>query len=1098
MPDLDDIKSIRNFKSLVRYLRTHLGWPVDEDNVEDLAFDYEASELGLDEKAAVKIREIKQIRPLSEGQPWGVFWIDFEAKRLPVVVMRRILGALVRKKRARHARQSVWDLRDLMFISATGEGNNRGINFAYFRDTEDGLPQLRTFSWDVNERHFYYLERVNLESLHWPRDPADVDAWRRNWAQAFTVAHGEVIATSKELASRMAELASATRDLVNQVYQSEARGGPLHKLYDSFKRVLISDLTLDDFADMYAQTVAYGLFSARVTHTGRFQAENVTSMVPNTNPFLRDLLQECLKVGAGIRGEIDLDELGVGELVEALRSAKMEAVLQDFGRQSREHKEDPVVHFYESFLHEYDAEKKAKRGVFYTPDPVVSFIVRSVDYLLRTEFDCPDGLADTGSMTWKGKTVPKIQVLDPALGTGTFLKYVIEQVYDTFTNRSVKEGLSPSEIRKRWNDYVPKHLLPRVYGFELMMAPYAVAHMKLGLALRETEYNFASTERLRVYLTNSLQPAHEIPRTESPSLAHEAEEANRVKMDVPINVVIGNPPYSNFGMLNKGQWILALLDDYKKGLNEKKINLDDDFIKFMRLAQWRIDATGQGILAFITNNTYIDGLTHRRMRESLLESFDKVYILDLHGHVMKKESAPDGSEDQNVFDIRQGVAISIFVKAKRPGPGPRVLYSDLWGSREQKYAVLSSAELADVHWQTLAPAPPEFLFAPLNTDARSEIESAWSLSDIMPISISGVQTKKDALFVDFEKPPLGERLRLLLNPRTEPSRKKKELDIGESDWILQKAATLRFQAERIVPFAQSPFDNSFLYYDPRLLGRARYPVMRHMLRSNIGLVFMRQSTIGSTYDQFMVVNTLVTDRFLYSNHGAPFVSPLYLYPDEMSQVQQGTSQLAWGHDAKSRVANLSARFLEEIGTRTNLTFVPDGKGDLNRTFGPEDVLHYVYAVFYSPAYRGRYGELLRRDFPRVPLTTDVELFRALAGKGDDLVALHLLESRRLQDLNTAFVGSGDSMVGPGCPKYEKKTIWINDEQGFQGVPKDVWEFQVGGYQVCHKWLKDRRGRKLSAEDKAHYAKIVVALKETIRLMGEIDEVIEAHGGWPIQ
>lgn len=469
MPDYSEIQSIRNFKSLVRYLRTRLGWPIDEESpVEDVTFDYEPGELGLDEQAAVKVREIKQIRPLVEGQPWGVFWIDFEPKRLPVVAMRRILAALVKKKRAgKRTRQAVWDLRDLMFISATGEGNRRGISFAHFRETQDSPPQLRTFAWDANERHFYYLERLNLEALRWPADPTDHDGWRERWAAAFTSGHREVICTSQQLASHMARLASATRALVNEVYQYEKPKGPLHRVYDSFRRVLIHDLSVDDFADMYAQTVAYGLFSARATRTGEFALENVVALVPNTNPFLRDLLAECLKVGVSGRHQIDLDELGVGELVETFQSVDMEAILRDFGRQTRG--EDPVIHFYESFLREYDAEKKARRGVFYTPDPVVSFIVRSVDHLLKTEFGCPDGLADTGTMEWQGRRVPRVQVLDPAAGTGTFLKYVIEQIYDTFTQKHKR--LSVAERKKKWNEYVPKHLLPRLYGFELMMAP---------------------------------------------------------------------------------------------------------------------------------------------------------------------------------------------------------------------------------------------------------------------------------------------------------------------------------------------------------------------------------------------------------------------------------------------------------------------------------------------------------------------------------------------------------------------------------------------------------------------------------------------------
>lgn len=871
MPDFDAIKSIRNFKSLVKYLRTKLDWPIDEEDADDLTFDYSPDELGLAEEVAVKIREIKQVRPLVEGQPWGIFWIDFEPKRLPVVAMRRILSALVRKKRARRSsQQAVWDLNDLLFISATGESNQRGINFAHFRENADGQPQLRTFTWDANERHFYWLERINLENLRWPPDATKITAWRNRWASAFTAAHGEVIATAKDLASRMADLAASIRTLVLEVYRYEKPGGPLHKLYDSFKRVLISDLSEDDFADMYAQTVTYGLFSARVTNTGKFALENVVSLVPNTNPFLRDLLEDCLTLGVSGKSQIDLDELGVGELVEVLASpdTNIEAVLHDFGKLSRDHKEDPVIHFYESFLHEYDARKKAQRGVFYTPDPVVSFIVRSVDYLLRTEFDCPDGLADTGTMTWKGKTVPKVQVLDPATGTGTFLKYTIEQIYETFTRKCVKQGMSTTQIRKAWNAYVPKHLLPRLYGFELMMAPYAVAHMKLGLALRETEYNFASDERLRVYLTNALQPAHEIPRTDSLSLAHEAEEANKVKTDVPVTVVIGNPPYSGHsanasknadGTLN---FIGTLLNDYYKvdgkPLGERNPKwLQDDYVKFIRFGQWRIDETGEGILAFITNHGYLDNPTFRGMRQQLMHKFSDIYVYDLHGNLMKRETDLDGSKDENVFDIQPGVAICLMVQRRGAHGTVKIHHAHLYGLRKHKYEVLLSAELKEISWTQIVPSAPFYIFAPQDINLRAEYQRGWKITEILPVNSVGVITGQDRETIGFTREEAN-----------------------------QLAQAHRLSENKVLPVLYRTFDIRFMIYDSSVVTRPRLDVMQHMLATeNFGIVCTRQQSVQGPWGLIGVANHVIEGCYL-SNKTAEIN---YLFPTYLSRRANNSS-----------------------------------------------------------------------------------------------------------------------------------------------------------------------------------------------------------------
>ena len=1082
--DPNDIKKLRkltSFEALVDYLCDELDWPIEAEDAEKVAFEYNPKELGIDPLHAVKIESIKQIRPLSDKQPWGVFYIQFENKNLPVVVLRRILHALVPASRKRDPNRKAWKMSDLLFISSQGAANDRSISFAHFQEV-DGKPQLRTFAWDVKETHLYYIKNLNLNALRWPVDARDADAWRRQWNEAFTVAHREVPRTAEMLAKKMAQIASYIREAVELTYSMEHTGGPLHQLHHNLKLDLISDLSEDDFSDMYAQTVTYGLFAARATRSGCFTSTDTTALIEHTNPFLRELLEQMMN-----QQSIDLDELGVTELTELLGKVKMEAILQDFGRQKRG--EDPVIHFYETFMREYDPQQKTKRGEFYTPDPAVSFIVRSVDHLLRTEFDCPDGLLSKASTDGSFSPV----FLDPATGTGTFLRYIVMVAWDTFFQKYKK--LSNAQRKEKWNQYVRESLLPRLYAFELKMSPYTIAHMKVGLTLQEFGFEFREGERLQIYLSNALQPAHEVARVDTPALAHEMEHANKVKNKAPVTVIVGNPPYANFGMMNKGEWISELLDDYKAGLDERKLNLDDDFIKFIRFAQWRIDKTGAGILAFITNNTFIDGITHRRMRESLMNSFDRIYILNLHGSAMKGENPPAGQEDENVFEIQQGVSINLFIKRPKKTSGSKVFYADLWGTQKQKYESLLLTNISNPELVEIKAEKPYFFFAPKDFSLQSEYDKGWKISEIFENSISGVQTKKDGLFADYDVDTLQEKIKHLLDPKITRKKKSSSFDLSESDgWILDKASKITFTKSKIRPLLMSPMDYRYVYYEPSLLGRARYQVMQHMLKPNLGFVFMRQSTGDNEYDQISVVRELVTDRFLFSNHGAPFLAPLYIY-----NTSENSLQSSFLNEPKdNRKPNFSNEFLQSVSDGFKLRLDQDGIGDLRKTFGPEDVFHYMYAIFHSPAYRSRYGEFLKIDFPRLPLTSNVELFRQLCELGKELVALHLLEASVLNKPLTKFKGTGDNVVAKGYPKYQDGVVLVNATQGFEGVPEDVWEFHIGGYQVCQKWLKDRRGRELSAEDIVHYQKIVVALKETIRLMKEVDAVIDVHGGWPMK
>lgn len=1119
-----DLAKIKRFDQLIAYLRDEMGWPIARDSfedVDDLFYDFTPDELGIDPMTAAKIQEIKRLRPLSPRQPWGIFFVKFEPKKLPVVALRRILSQVALKKRAsaNSAERAAWAADDLLFVSNYGEGDERQISFAHFSKPADGhdLPTLKVLGWDNLDTalHLDAVAKELTQHLAWPDDDADIEGWRHRWRAAFTLRHREVVTTSKELSIRLAELARAIRDRIKTALAIETETGPLTKLMKAFREALVHDLNADSFADMYAQTIAYGLLSARIADPHKKTADDFAGHM-RTNPFLRELMETFLKVG-GRRGRaggpgIDFDELGVSEVIDLLDDANMEAVVRDFGDRNRQ--EDPVIHFYELFLTEYDKQTKIRRGVFYTPQPVVSYIVRSVHELLQTEFGLADGLADTttwGEMLKKlpglilppltdepgeKRTIspdePFVQIVDPATGTATFLVEVIEVIHRTLAAKWKQQRLAEAQQRAAWNDYVPKHLLPRLHAFELMMAPYAIAHMKIGLKLAETGYRFATEERARIYLTNALEPwVKQLPLIGFDALAHEAAAVNEIKRHKRFTVVIGNPPYSNFGMLNKNPFILRLLDDYKRGLDEKKLNLDDDFIKFIRLAQWEIEISGFGVVGIITNNTFIDGITHRQMRAEIRDAFPSIYVLDLHGSSSKKETCPDGTKDENVFDIQQGVGVSFFVS--KPSEASRIAHADVWGVRDSKYSKLEESSLGSTKWKTLTPEPPYHFFVPKDFRQLDEYSVYPSLVDIFTVNGPGVKTERDGVSIHWGLAELKQAVKAF--KELPEARLREEFGLGQDsrDWKVANAKADVIENDKPSCYTQisyRPFDTRHIWYSGQtrgFVGTPGFPVMKNMLRPRaLGLLGMRQFEYDvPDYCYVFASRFLIDNRVFVSNRGIANIFPLYI--QDGRQTDQGSLL------ASSRT-NLKPAFVRQLCQALNLR--QSSGGDFPVGLTPEDIFHYAYAVFHSPGYRSRYAEFLKIDFPRLPLTGNLELFRALARLGGELVALHLLESPKLDQPITEFIGARNPDVEK--VSWSKNTVWVDKVQttGFKGVREDVWNFHIGGYQVCEKWLKDRKGRTLSKDDIAHYQKIVVALSETIRLMKEIDQVIEKHGGWP--
>jgi hypothetical protein len=1108
----DDIGSIRDFKSLVKYLRDTLDWPLDLEEIEDLTFEYEPEELGLKPDHAVKVKEVKQLRPVIDNQPWGIFWVEFENRALPVTVMRQILRALVYKKRAsaKAADRKTWHLKDLMFISSLGEKGRRRINFCYFRETGEGEPILQTFFWDEQETQYYWLDRNHLQRLRWPGNTGDVDGWRGQWASAFTAGYRELIRTAKDLSEQLAALAADTRAAVVDALQYERSDGPLHRLFESFQKVLIHDLKEGDFADMVAQTIAYGLFSARCTGQEVRGLAHLEAMVPNTNRFLKELFAELANISGHKKGQINFDDLGLSKMVDLLKNTNIEAVLEDFGRQAGGGKEDPVIHFYETFLHVYNREQKVQRGVFYTPKPVVSFIVRSVHEILQKEFDLTDGLADTttwGEMAARNSDLripsgvkpdaPFVQILDPATGTGTFLEEAIDVVHKTMTAKWRKQGKNDTEQHDAWNEYVSNHLLPRLHGFELMMAPYSVAHMKLGLKLRQTGYEFRSNQQLRLYLTNTLEPPEKGNRKLGflpDFLSHETMQADEVKSRKPITVLIGNPPYSVVS-LNNNPWIASLLNIYKEPVRaERNLQpLSDDYIKFLRYAHFRIEQVGYGVIGYITNHTYLSGVLHRGIRQQLLETFESLSVLDLHGSALLGLHSIDGRPDENVFDIQQGVAISVLSRAIAKSIEPKtVQHYDLWGTREHKYQALLNPQVILPSKVILTPTPPMFYFVPVAPRSQ-RYDAGWRIDEIFPKYSVGFVSGRDESLITFKRRDIEKLVDDLGDPEVSLTTIKDRYRIADtSGWPVaeRRRAVIadRSRKSRIRKIAYRPFDYRFTFYSD-FLQRARAETFRHLLEPNLALITSRLIK-GENPAHAFVATAPVEKIFLSpktSNNA--YVFPLYVYN------RDGDCHTRL-HDGRStRLANMSDEFEQALRTT-----IPDTE------IRAEDVMYYVYALLNSPRYRTKYASYLKEDYPRIPLPTSVKLFLRLVDLGAALVRLHIPVDSCFDASSPHFTkdrhfsagvhravwrGKSNTCEVTALPEYSRGRIYLDSEHYFDGIPQQSWDYMVGGYQVGKKWLKDRKGEVLKPEDIEEYTRIATSIASSVRIQVELDRAIEA-------
>ena len=921
-------------------------------------------------------------------------------------------------------------------------------NFVEFRLYRDG--QLR--------------ETANITDA-----PEDLEALLERFLNA-----GHVQIASPEALARY--LARRTRELQTQIATTLTdEDSNIHAMFLAFKETLISTLTPDDFADMYAQTLAYGLFAARCTlpNATNFSRHTAVQALPRSNPFLVQLFYHVASPTLETNVTYILDDIA-----SLLQNVPTEMLRTAFA--AKNHLEDPVIHFYETFLAEYDPQRRVDRGVYYTPPQVISYIVRSVDSLLRTALNRPDGLADDGTL-----------ILDPATGTGGFLLTVLDHIRE-----SVTETYGIGE----WVQYINAQLVKRIFGFELLVAPYTIAHLKLSLFLQAQGWR--ADERLRIYLTNTLEQPEEM----QPSLpfaefiSDEANAALSVKRDEPLLVILGNPPYprSSANPSRVGReltFIGELIENYKQvdgePLDETNLKaLQADYVKFIRWAQWRIDKNGEGVIGYIVNNSFLDGPTSRGMRQSLLNSFNAIYLLNLHGSSRRTEAVPTAQRDENVFDIIQGVSILLCVKEHNNPSPAKVYYTDMYGSREEKYNTLSKTDVQTTAWNELQPTSPYYLFVPQATDYSAEYETGWEITDILQTSSIGIVTARDKLTIHWTAEDVRETVSDFVSLSVDEARKKYNLRKDTQDWKVHLAqADLRNNPDsvkHIAPIHYRPFDIRWTYYTGESRGfhcRPRPENMPHLRKGNLALCVCR--VVKSPTWQHALITDKITENVYISNRDSEsgHVFPLYLYPSP--------EELAFSTE---RSLNFKPAFLTALSETLELPQVaplhlPEG-------VSPEEVLAYIYAILYSPKYRERYYDFLKYDFPRIPLPQDIEHFRTLAALGQRLIDSHLLKDVSPADVAPTgtrvsaghrFEGEGDGVVAQ--VRYSDGQIWINPSQYFTDVPLAVWEYEIGAYQVCEKWLKDRRGEVLSHAEVRQYRAILVAVAETLRVMAEIDGVL---------
>lgn len=1015
------INSVVDAESMLRYCSANLGWAFDLaafDDLDDVTYDFTAGDLGLQEDAFAKVKELRQLRPIVDNQPFGIFLVTFENKSLSVSALRKILQRLTPSKHGREYK--TWRCDRIIFFCFWGTSDSRSIGFAAFEDPADGsCPAFKILYCtpaieDSANRHAFE-EKLSL--LKWPSNAYDQDAWFESWHRAFSIGHRQVILDTRNLVVALASVASRLKSDILSSLQGEAPGGQLHVLWLHLRESLGNIYTAENFADMFAQALVYGFLTARCLsckNATPFTFQSALYSLPPTNPFLKSIIDLCCRPDNMMMFDLSL----INELVAVLDATKIEQIVSDFNRQTSIGRtvEDPIVSFYEQFLDCYEPEQRKIMGEYFTPFPAADFMVRSVEYLLKNTFHVSTGFVDD-----------RVSVLDPGTGTATCLRDIVLRTHVEFLKTHKQED---------WNRFVEESLLPRISGYELMMAPYAIAHLKLALALQETGYDLnISNSRIGIYLKNSLRQYSALHHSATlPALAAtvdvEVQSASQVFVGT-IRTIIGGPPFRE-NSWNKEAWINELLQEYKKEpgtddrINERNLRpLSNDYVKFVRHAQEATRTGENAVIAYLLPHTYMDNLTFRGMRWSILSEFSEIYILDLHGNALGQGRAAD----QNIFDIQQGICVTIMVKKPKAADAlADVYYSEVVGSKEKKFDFLRTKCISEIEWHKLTPTAPSYFMSPRGMSEKSAHIEWINLAQLFPVSKVGVKTHHDNELIS-----------------------KNQFDTPYDQL-----------------YAYRPFDTRHINYDRSKVERDRYEVVQHFIgHRNLGVVIDRQ-VMADNWSHFQVVEHMIDNRLHYSRKGNPYLCPVYLF----------------GPDGEKKL-NLDRSLVSKFEQATDLVFSENETPDAGK-FDVFALIDYAYAILYCNVFRHKFAAPLSLDFPSVPLPTSRKAFRAFSEQGRKLRHLHSYGIKVPNDLAITFVGEANCTIQNF--RWEANRAYIGRHSYLYPVPESVWNYCFGGYRGLQKWLTDRRGEVASTSDINHMINVFNIFAQSIDISKFIDSL----------
>ena len=1066
---VERLRAIRAWPEMLRYFIDELRWPLEDESLlegedlEDLTYDWDLTEFGIRDTTS-PIRHVHQLRPFTADQPWGIFFVELAGQRLLITQLRRLLSKLVaRKRESGSGANRSWRLDDLLFVVMTGSGDSIELNLlAFFRI--DGRTEFRCLPWrpaGSSSRHLHRLHEELLPSLMWPDDEDDVAAWRSAWRKPFTLRPGQTIRSAVRLAERMSRTARDLREQIGEALDIEDGTGPFSDLLNDVRRHLIADVNADRFADMCAQTLVYGLLGSRVTDPEGFGASPVLSVVPLANPFLDAFFEKVH--GEAVALDVDLEGSGLEHLAADLRVTDVEAILDQFGTTAKG--ADPVIHFYEEFLKRYDRKMRANAGAFYTPVPVVDFMVRGVDELLKSRFGLEAGIADRATWQQVSERVgfhmpegidpdePFVSMVDPATGTGTFLVRWLEQA---------KRSFSAAEPDGNWRQHLGEVVLPAMHAFELMLAPYTIAHLKLALHLHDEGVD---TNAAQVLLTDALDhdpPQLSLHLVDDP-IAVEGRRAADLKQSRRFTVVIGNPPYDREqraagdtgkrkgGVVRHGAQsfeplIEAVITPMKQaGLGGHVKNLYNDYVYFWRWATWQATELppGPGVVSFITAASYLDGVSMGGLRSLLRDSFDEIIVIDLGGE------GRGAIVEDNVFDIRTPVAIAFGVRRSVSEPVGSVRYLRVSGSRQQKLKKLASLPVRDVDVsvagsgiESFVPrSDSEYLLSPPITDLFPWIRSGCKFQRTWPVGeTKQVLTERWRNLVAAVPRRRGLMLRekdrtIFSNPTPLLSRDAPLTPIRELDRDAQPEGTTLY--------GYRSFDRQWVIADNRLAGRPGPVLWSIRSASQMYLTSLTSTKFGR--GPVLTVTPYVPDFDHFSGRGARNVMPLY-------------------RDRAATEPNLPADLLQALDDR------------LGRSVTVEDLAAYAHALLGTGAFSERFAEELAEAAGpvHVPITADPDLFDRAVHLGRDLLWRHTWGERYAPAGNPPLPAGSAREVSPVVGYPEKFTHDADAELlevgtgRFAPVTEEIWNFQVSGLKVLRSWLgyrmAKRKGRKSSPLD----------------------------------